>query len=131
MSVDTTHKEYDANRYKWQRCRDVIQDGDTFVDIDAGLEVAPGDASDIEVANAHAWGSYYLVFSDGAAAGTALRIKEVPSDKGMSCYFLNWIYATKYHMRTGKKLPGNSLLRDGDRIAAEHDIYDVLPRWRA
>ena len=66
-------------------CRDMIFDGDTFVDIDAGLEVAPGDASDIEVANAHPWGSRYLVFSDGGWAGTALNIAEYPSYKGMSC----------------------------------------------
>lgn len=31
MSVDTTHKEYDANRYKWQRCRDVIEGRDAIV----------------------------------------------------------------------------------------------------
>ncbi len=66
-------------------CRDVIYDGRTFVDIDAGLEVAPGDASDIEVANAHPWGSNYLVFSDGARAGNALNIAKYPSEKGMSC----------------------------------------------
>ena len=64
---------------------DAIRDGKTFVDIDAGLEVAPGDASDIEVANAHPWGSYYLAFSDGAAAATALLIAGNPSAKGMSC----------------------------------------------
>jgi hypothetical protein len=40
----------------------VIKDGDTPVGIDAGFEFAPGDASDIEVANAHAWGSGALVF---------------------------------------------------------------------
>ena len=66
-------------------CRDLIQDGKTFVDIDAGLEVAPGDASDIEVANAHPWGSNGLVFSDGAWAGTALDIAVEASHKGMSC----------------------------------------------
>ena len=66
-------------------CRDGIGDGKTFVDIDAGLEVAPGDASDIEVANAHPWGSWCLVFSDGGWAGTATRIALDPSYKGMSC----------------------------------------------
>ena len=66
-------------------CRDDIYDGNTFVDIDAGFEVAPGDASDIEVANAHPWGSSWLVFSDGGAAGTALPIAQVPSWKGLSC----------------------------------------------
>jgi hypothetical protein len=72
-------------------CCEQLEDGQTFVDIDAGFEVAPGDASDIEVANAHAWSSGWLVFSDGAVAGTALWIGDFPSDEGMSCYFLNWI----------------------------------------
>ena len=61
----------------------VIHDGRTPVGIDAGFEVAPGDASDVEVANAHAWGSHRLVFSDGAVAGSALQ----PSMKGIASYF--------------------------------------------
>ena len=65
----------------------IIQDGDTPVDIDAGFEVAPGDASDIEVANAHAWGSRCLTFSDGARAWSALQIAQVPVDKGIASYF--------------------------------------------
>ena len=55
----------------------------SFVEIDAGFEVAPGDASDIEVANAHPWGSELLVFSDGTRAFTALN----PSGKGVSFCF--------------------------------------------
>jgi hypothetical protein len=66
--------------------RDVIQDGDTPVDIDGGFEVAPGDASDVEVANAHAWGSSGLIFSDGAFAKSALNIAEVPSYRGKASY---------------------------------------------
>ena len=66
-------------------CPHLIQDGKTLVDIDAGLEVAPGDASDIEVANAHPWGCAFLVFSDGAQAITTLCGAVRPSDKGMSC----------------------------------------------
>ena len=61
----------------------IIKDGCTPVGIDAGFEVAPGDASDIEVANAHAWGSLYLIFSDGRATGSALQ----PSFKGIASYF--------------------------------------------
>jgi hypothetical protein len=45
-----------------------------FDDIDAGFKVAPGDASDIEVTNAHPWACQYLVFSDGRASGTALGL---------------------------------------------------------
>jgi hypothetical protein len=62
--------------------RTVIEDGDTPVGIDAGFKVAPGDASDIEVANAHAWGSDFLIFSDGAYTGSAL----FPSH-GIASYF--------------------------------------------
>ena len=67
--------------------RTVIRDGNTPVDIDAGFEVAPGDASDIEVANAHAWGSLSLVFSDGTSTGSALGIAMYPSWKGIASYF--------------------------------------------
>jgi hypothetical protein len=65
----------------------VIKDGDTPVGIDAGFEVAPGDASDIEVANAHAWGSEALIFSDGRVAACALWIAKDPSFKGIASYF--------------------------------------------
>ena len=60
-----------------------MSDGQKCVGIDAGFEIAPGDASDIEVANAHAWGSARLVFSDGSATGSAL----VPYAKGIASYF--------------------------------------------
>ena len=62
-------------------------DGDTPVGIDAGFEVAPGDASDVEVANAHAWGSHCLTFSSGSAAASALLIAQYPSLKGIASYF--------------------------------------------
>ena len=68
----------------------VIHDGRTPVGIDAGFEVAPGDASDVEVANAHAWGSGSLIFSDGAWAFSALSIAmspQNPSLKGTASYF--------------------------------------------
>jgi hypothetical protein len=54
----------------------IIRDGSLPVGIHAGFEVAPGDASDIEVANAHAWGSLALIFSDGKQAYSALSIAE-------------------------------------------------------
>jgi hypothetical protein len=37
------------------------------------------------VANAHAWGSYLLIFIDGAVTASALRI-QVPSGKGIASY---------------------------------------------
>ena len=64
-----------------------IKDGCTPVDIDGGFEIAPGDASDVEVSNAHAWGSGCLVFSDGAGAASALFIAQDPSEKGIASYF--------------------------------------------
>jgi hypothetical protein len=54
----------------------IIRDGSLPVGIHAGFEVAPGDASDIEVANAYAWGSLALLFSDGKQSYSALSIAE-------------------------------------------------------
>ncbi len=51
------------------------KDGNTLVDIDAGFDVAPGDASDVEVTNAHPWGSSHLLFSDGGGAYTSVLMK--------------------------------------------------------
>jgi hypothetical protein len=66
--------------------RDYIADGPTPVDIPAGFEVAPGDACDIQVANAHPWGSKCLVFSDGQFAVSSMYY---PSLLGvLLCYFL-------------------------------------------
>jgi hypothetical protein len=62
-------------------------DGRFPVGIDAGFEVAPGDASDVEVANAHDWGSYCLVFSDGAYAHSHLDIANRPYLKGIAFNF--------------------------------------------
>jgi hypothetical protein len=78
-----------------------LYDGDRPVVVDAGFEVAPGDASDIEVANAHHWGSYLLVFCDSRcesradgtvfqqenSACTSLQLGFSPSDKGIPCSF--------------------------------------------
>jgi hypothetical protein len=65
----------------------VIEDGETPVGIVAGFEVAPGDARDIQVANAHAWGSDILIFEDVGWAGSALYIARYPDDKGIASYF--------------------------------------------
>jgi hypothetical protein len=53
---------------------DIFLDTTTPVGIDANFEVAPGDAGDIAVANAHPWGSLCLVFSDGSAAFSARNL---------------------------------------------------------
>jgi hypothetical protein len=124
-------------------CRSELQDGKTLVDIDAGFEVAPGDASDIEVANAHPWGSTVLVFSDGAHASTALSIAKNPSWRGMSFSLFekcipgfprdfHGISYSKSHLKTGKKWNSNSLQRDGARVAVKgFDHNGILVRKRA
>ena len=38
----------------------------------AGWDIAPGDADDMCVCGAHPWQSYYLVFADTYACGTAM-----------------------------------------------------------
>ena len=42
----------------------IVTDGNNFVAVDAGFEIAPGDANDVAVSNAHAWGTRFLSFSD-------------------------------------------------------------------
>ena len=74
---------------------DLIEHDRTPVVVDPGFEIAPGDASDVEVTNAHAWGSLYLVFSDGQAAATALGIAEDRSETGTaflmkSLFSISW-----------------------------------------
>jgi hypothetical protein len=46
-----------------------------YVVVGDGFEVAPGDASDIEVTNAYPWGCLKLFFSDNHMALTALYLK--------------------------------------------------------
>jgi hypothetical protein len=43
----------------------IVDDGNDFVAIDAGFEIAPGDDNDVAVCNAHAWGCRFLAFADG------------------------------------------------------------------
>jgi hypothetical protein len=43
----------------------IVTDGDDFVSVGAGFEIAPGDADDVAVCNAHAWGTRFLAFADG------------------------------------------------------------------
>lgn len=93
--------------------RHVVQDGHAPVDIDFGFEVAPGDRNDRKVANAHEWGSCFLVFSDGTWAATALKISEDPSVKG-------------------KKWGSGGLKRDAaGRASARYVSDDVLLRKHA
>jgi hypothetical protein len=67
--------------------RDYIYDGKSPVGVDAGFEVAPGEPCDVEVANAHAWGSWSLVFTDDKVAATSLYIAKEPRDKGITFSF--------------------------------------------
>jgi hypothetical protein len=59
-----------------------INDGDQSVVIHADFEVAPGDANDIAVCNAHLWACESLVFADGSYAYTSLNIAKHPDNKG-------------------------------------------------
>ncbi len=44
-----------------------------IVTFGAGWQIAGGDADDVRVCAAHPWQSYWLVFANGDAYGTALR----------------------------------------------------------
>jgi hypothetical protein len=68
--------------------RDAKTDGRTPVSIFKEFEVAPGDKSDVEVANAHAWGCERLVFNYERFAYTDLSIAEdasKPKGKASLC----------------------------------------------
>jgi hypothetical protein len=43
-----------------------------IVTFGAGWQIAGGDADDVRVCGAHPWQSYYLVFANGDAYGTAM-----------------------------------------------------------
>ena len=60
----------------------VVWDGAVPVAVDAGFEVAPGDADDIAVCNQHTWGSYHLVFADGSLCATAYTLMRSPEETG-------------------------------------------------
>ena len=53
------------------------QGNPSAVVISGGFEVAPGDASDIEVTNANPWGGLELYFGDGHYASTAIKLKNL------------------------------------------------------
>ena len=111
-----------------------IQDGGTPVGIDAGFEVAPGDAGDVEVANAHAWGSVFLLFSDGARASSALDIAWEPSHIGIiySELFSQPVKSCSLMMISGARWDSDDLAVDSSRrVSATYDDHDVLLRTRA
>ena len=109
-----------------------MKDGSTSVDIDAGFKVAPGDASDIEVVNAHAWGSEVLVFIDGMAAFSALGIAHNSAQKGTACSFPSEILLCNLMMISGKKRGRDGLKVDSEgRVSAKWNTYDILLRKRA
>jgi hypothetical protein len=108
----------------------VIRDGCTPVGIDAGFEVAPGEQSDFEVANAHGWGSLHLVFSDGTEAWSALRITlQFPNPKdsrGSGSTNPNPIT-----IMISKRDPDNLKVDSEQRVRSMYDDRDVLLRKRA
>ena len=53
------------------------QGNPSTVVISGGFEVAPGDASDVEVTNANTWGGVQLYFGDGHYASAAIKLKNL------------------------------------------------------
>jgi hypothetical protein len=109
--------------------------GRTLVDIHAGFEVAPGDASDVHVVNAHDWQCWSLTFSDGSFASTALHIAGAAWNPAffhgillLQSSMLNRNLESRYHMTTGKSDRDDCLIRSGARVAAKYINNDVLLR---
>jgi hypothetical protein len=109
--------------------RDIIQDGDTPVDIEAGFEIAPGDASDIQAANAHTWGSRLIVFYDGSIAATALNIAVNRFRIGMS--LIHPKACLEILHKTGWRHGRDNLVRDGAKVWAKDKDNDIFLRKRA
>jgi hypothetical protein len=63
--------QYATAHSHWAVSRSMQRDGNTFVGVPAGFEVAPGDANDLSVCGAYPWESNALVFSDNSGCGTA------------------------------------------------------------
>ena len=79
------------------------------------IQIAPGDASDIEVATAHPRGSRGLVFDHGSWAATALCIAQYPYKKG-AAWFPQRIFILKSHddIRYGEVgIPNQSKIKQG------------------
>ena len=115
-----------------------LYDGDRPVVVDAGFEVAPGDASDVEVANAHAWGSDCLIFSDGTWARTAPWIAQHASYRGIAHHPCSCTEILFYNpvMISGKKNGSHNLQVDeAGRVSVRspsfRSVDDVLLRKRA
>jgi hypothetical protein len=84
------------------------------------------------VANAHAWGSWRLIFSDGAVAYSALSIAWNPSYKGIVDYFASEIMFYNLIMISGDRYGSGYLTVDSQgRVSARHNDLDFLLRKRA
>ena len=51
--------------------RNSYSDGGEPLDVPAGWQIADGSADDVRVCGAHPWQSWWLIFADGDAYGTA------------------------------------------------------------
>ena len=90
----------------------VNENGVPLVDIDAGFEVAPGSIIDIEVVNAHRWGSGAMVFSSGRYTWTA-----------------NNFVSGDAHLSAGASV-GFLQSDAAGRVSAQFGCWDVLLRKR-
>ncbi len=87
------------------------------VKIDEGWEIAPGDECDRKVCLQHSWSSHALVFADGDAAATSIRLSSS-----------SW-YGRQAWKAWHSRVPFNHfLVRQGAVVSATDETYDVLLR---
>ena len=61
-----------------------MSDGGTYERVEPGFELAPGDANDIAVCNAHSWSSSCnLVFADGYQAMTLWGLEAAAKEQAL------------------------------------------------
>jgi hypothetical protein len=116
-------------------CHYHVEDGETPVGIDADFEVAPGDASDVQVANLYGWGCVGLVFGDHMASCPTQPWTSLGTSLTMvwralcSMEFLQRYLTLKTGVKFGN---GDALHRDGEgRVSSNHKNGDILLRKKA
>jgi hypothetical protein len=84
------------------------------------------------VANAHAWESFSLVFSNGTAAYSAKHAANDPSAKGIASYFASEILFYDLMMISGwKGVSGRLTVDSQGGVSSKSNHSDVLLRKRA
>jgi hypothetical protein len=104
-----------------------ISNGDQFVDIAPGWEVAPAnDPNVLRVCGAHAWQAHQLVLADGGLCNNKFHppAGNLPARARLS-------HSVTSLANAGKHTAGTNLKREGAKVAATNPYYDVLLRRRA